>query len=90
MEDWSLIPSSCSMRTNIRTLAQKFLDYRPAIQERYDEYRARWHTAIAIEKAPEAFIDESRLMLGILWNRMKMEDDVLHPKIVRDGCNNTN
>jgi hypothetical protein len=64
-------------------LAQKFLDDRKAIQQRYDEYRAQWPTAIAIEKSPEAFIEDTRLILGILWNRMKLEDDVLHPEIVR-------
>ena len=84
MEDRSLYPNLVHHAdAQIRTLAQKFLDDRKAIQQRYDDYRALWSTAHAIERAPEAFIDETRLILGLLYNRMKLEDDVLHPEIVR-------
>jgi len=84
MEDRSLYPNLLQHTdAHIRTLAQRFLDERKAIQQRYDEYRARWSTAHTIERAAEAFIDETRLILGLLYNRMKLEDDVLHPEIVR-------
>jgi hypothetical protein len=84
MEDRSLYPKVLQHSDpQIRALAQKFLDDRKAIQQRYDEYRAQWPTAMAIEKSPEAFIEDTRLILGLLWNRMKLEDDVLHPEIVR-------
>jgi hypothetical protein len=84
MEDRSLYPKLLQHGDlQIRTLAQKFLDDRKTIQERYDEYRGAWHTAMAIEKSPEAFIEDTRLILGILYQRMKLEDDVLHPEIVR-------
>jgi hemerythrin HHE cation binding domain-containing protein len=84
MEDRSLYPNLVNHRdVALRTLAVRFLDERATIWQKYDEYKARWHTTAAIEAGPDAFIDETRKILGMLWNRMKMEDDVLHPEIVR-------
>ncbi|MDB4971220.1 MAG: hypothetical protein JWN44_6909 [Myxococcales bacterium] len=84
MEDRSLYPHLVQHSDlQIRTLAQKFLHDRKAIQQHFDEYRALWPTAAAIERSPEPFIADTRLVLGVLWNRMKLEDDVLHPEIVR-------
>ncbi len=84
MEDRSLYPNLVNHRDlQLRTLALRFLDDRAVLRERYDEYKARWPSATAIEARAEQFIDETRAILGMLWNRMKMEDDVLHPEIVR-------
>lgn len=84
MEDRSLYPNLVNHRDlQLRTLAVRFLDERAVLRQRYDEYKARWHSAAAIEAGAETFIDETRAILGMLWNRMKMEDDVLHPEIVR-------
>jgi hypothetical protein len=84
MEDRSLYPGLVQHKDlQLRTLAQRFLDERCMIQERYDGYRGRWTSAAAIERDAEAFIEETRQVLGMLWNRMKMEDDVFHPEIVR-------
>jgi Hemerythrin HHE cation binding domain len=84
MEDRSLYPHLLTHGdTHLRTLAQRFLDERAALRRQYDDYRAHWPAASAIEGAAERFIDETRVILGVLWNRMKMEDDVLHPEIVR-------
>jgi hypothetical protein len=84
MEDRSLYPNLIHHRDlQLRTLAQRFLDERAALRERYDEFRARWSSAAAIEGGAEQFIDDTRAVLGMLWTRMKMEDDVLHPEIVR-------
>jgi hypothetical protein len=84
MEDRSLYPNLVHHRdVQLRTLAVRFLDERAILSQRYDDYKARWHSAAVIEARPEAFIDETRQVLGIMWNRMKMEDDVLHPEIVR-------
>lgn len=84
MEDRSLYPGLVNHRdTQLRTLAQRFLDERAQLRTRYDEYRARWASAQAIEREAERFIDETREILAMLWTRMKMEDDVLHPEIVR-------
>jgi hypothetical protein len=84
MEDRSLYPNLVNHRdAALRTLAVRFLEERAAIRQRYDDYKARWHTTGAIEAGAEKFIDETRQILGMLWNRMKMEDDVLHPEIVR-------
>ena len=84
MEDRSLYPHLVHHRDlQLRTLAQRFLDERAALRQRYDEYRARWPSATVIEGGAEAFIDDTRGILGMLWTRMKTEDDVLHPEIVR-------
>jgi hypothetical protein len=84
MEDRSLYPHLVHHRDlQLRTLAQRFLDERAALRERYDEFRAHWASSAAIEGGAEKFIDETRGILGMLWTRMKMEDDVLHPEIVR-------
>ncbi len=84
MEDRSLYPHLVEHRDlQLRTLAQRFLNDRAELQQRYDEYRARWASTAAIEGGAEQFIDETRLILGMLWTRMKLEDDVLHPEIVR-------
>jgi hypothetical protein len=53
------------------------------LQAEFERYRRRWGTTAAIEAGAAAFIDDTRAMLGLLWNRMKLEDDVLHPEIVR-------
>jgi hypothetical protein len=84
MEDRSLYPHLVNHRdAALRTLARRFLDERAELRARYDDYRARWSTAAAIAAEVERFIDETRLVLGMLWTRMKLEDDVLHPEIVR-------
>jgi hypothetical protein len=84
MEDRSLYPRLLSNADlHLRTLAQRFLDERGQISERYESYRARWSSAAAIEAGAAAFVDDTRAILGLLWNRMKLEDDVLHPEIVR-------
>ena len=84
MEDRSLYPNLVNHRDlQLRRLAVRFLDERAVLSARYDDYKTRWHCTAAIEARPEAFIDETRQVLGIMWNRMKMEDDVLHPEIVR-------
>ena len=84
MEDRSLYPHLVEHRDlQLRTLAQRFLNERAALRQRYDEYRASWSSAAVIEGRAERFIDDTRTILGMLWTRMKMEDDVLHPEIVR-------
>jgi hypothetical protein len=84
MEDRSLYPHLVNHRDlQLRTLAVRFLDERAALRQGYDDYQHRWPSAIAIERDAERFIDESRKILGMMWTRMKMEDDVLHPEIVR-------
>lgn len=84
MEDRSLYPNLVNHRdVALRTLAIRFLDERAMLRDRYEEYKARWSSATAIEANAEKFIEESRQILGMMWTRMKMEDDVLHPEIVR-------
>lgn len=84
MEDRSLYPNLINHRDlQLRTLAQRFLDERAVVRDRYEDYKHRWPSAAAIEAGAEKFIDETRQVLGLLWTRMKMEDDVLHPEIVR-------
>jgi len=84
MEDRSHYPGLVQHKDlQLRTMARRFLDERGTIQERYDAYHALWSSTAAIERDPARFIDETRLILGVLWNRMKLEDDVLHPEIVR-------
>jgi hypothetical protein len=84
MEDRSLYPHLVNHRDlQLRTLAVRFLDERAALRQDYDDYQHRWPSAIAIERDAERFIDDSRRILGMLWTRMKREDDVLHPEIVR-------
>jgi|KBSMisStandDraft_5_1062788.scaffolds.fasta_scaffold601872_2 hypothetical protein len=84
MEDRSLYPNLVNHRdVALRTMAVRFLDERAVMSSRYEEYKGRWHSAGTIEAGAEQFIEETRLILGMLWNRMKMEDDVLHPEIVR-------
>jgi hypothetical protein len=84
MEDRSLYPHLVNHRDlELRTLAVRFLDERAALRDRYDAYQHRWPSAIAIERDADRFIDDSREILGMLWTRMKTEDDVLHPQIIR-------
>jgi hemerythrin HHE cation binding domain-containing protein len=84
MEDRSLYPNLVHHQDlQLRTLAVRFLAERTTLCRNFDDYRARWLSAAAIERDAERFIDDSRLILGKLWTRMKMEDDVLHPEIVR-------
>jgi hypothetical protein len=84
MEDRSLYPHLVNHRDlQLRTLALRFLDERAALRDRYEEYKRRWPSATAIERDAGRFIDESRQILGMLWTRMKQEDDVLHPQIIR-------
>jgi hypothetical protein len=84
MEDRSLYPRLIQHRdVQLRTMAQRFLTERVQIRERFDGYRAEWSSAAVIERDPARFVDDTRVMLGMLWSRMKMEDDVFHPEIVR-------
>jgi hemerythrin-like domain-containing protein len=84
MEDRSLYPHLVDHRDlQLRTLAQRFLDERAALRQRYEEYQALWPSAVAIGRDANRFIDDTRQVLGMLWTRMKLEDDVLHPEIVR-------
>ncbi|HEY2747994.1 MAG TPA: hemerythrin domain-containing protein [Polyangia bacterium] len=84
MEDRSLYPHLVRHPDlQLRTLAQRFLDERALLRQSYDDYRARWASPAAIEAGADAFVEETRLILGLLWTRMKTEDDVLHPEIVR-------
>lgn len=84
MEDRALYPGLLQHRdAQLRTLAERFLAERAAIKQQFDDYRQRWPTAAAIAISPEEFIEETRVVLGLLWNRMQLEDQVLHPEIVR-------
>jgi hypothetical protein len=84
MEDRSLYPRLLQHDdAQLRTLARRFLDERVRLQEHFDAYRARWTSAAVIEADAAAFIDQTREVLGLMWNRMKLEDEVLHPEIVR-------
>jgi hypothetical protein len=84
MEDRSLYPSLVNHRdAQLRTLAQQFLDERAELRERYDAYKARWTSAASIQGAAEKFVDETRQILAMLYMRMKKEDDLFHPEIVR-------
>jgi hypothetical protein len=67
----------------LRALAERFWTERAAVQTEFEEYRASWPSAASIAIAPAQFIEETRAVLGTLWRRMKQEDDVLHPEIVR-------
>jgi Hemerythrin HHE cation binding domain len=67
----------------LRALAERFWAERAKVQAEFAEYRASWPSAASIAIAPAQFIEETRQMLGTLWRRMKQEDDVLHPEIVR-------
>ena len=84
MEDRSLYPNLVNHHDlQLRTLALRFLDERTALRDRYDAYQHRWPSATTIERDPDAFIEDSRQILGMLWTRMKTEDDILHPEILR-------
>lgn len=84
MEDRSLYPRLLQHpEAQMRALARRFLDERHAIRQRFEDYRALWSSAAAIVGSPAAFVDDTRLMLGMLWSRMKLEDDVFHPEIIR-------
>jgi hypothetical protein len=84
MEDRSLYPRLLEHEdAALRALARRFLDERGALREEFERYRAHFPSTAAIEAEPAAFVDETRVMLGMLWRRMKLEDDELHPAIVR-------
>lgn len=84
MEDRSFYPRLVGHGDReLASLARRFLDERGVLEQRFRDYRALWPSAVAIEGAPAAFVDETRRLLGLMWNRMKMEDEVLHPAIVR-------
>jgi hypothetical protein len=84
MEDRSLYPRLLEHEdAQLRALAKRFLDERGMLRSQFDRYREHFPSAASIEAAPAAFVDETRAMLGVLYNRMKLEDDVLHPEIVR-------
>src|SRR4051794_14624002 len=51
MEDRSLYPNLIRHGDlQLRTLAQRFLDERATLRQRYDEYRASWPSAAVIER----------------------------------------
>jgi hypothetical protein len=84
MEDRSLYPRLLEHDDpQLRALAKRFLDERGQLSEEFERYRRHFSSTAAIEAEPAAFVDETRAVLGLLWNRMKLEDDVLHPEIVR-------
>jgi hypothetical protein len=83
MEDRSFYPGLLDHKDpELRALAARLLDERRRIERRYEQYRERWATASAIVAAPEAFIDDSREILGLLWQRMHDEDERFHPEII--------
>ncbi len=83
MEDRSFYPGLLDHRDpELRALAAQLLDERRRSELRYERYRERWPSATAIAAAPEAFIDDTREVLGLLWQRMHDEDDRFHPEIV--------
>ncbi len=67
----------------LRALAERFWTERAQVQAEFAEYRASWPSSAAIAIAPWQFIEETRAVLGTLWRRMKQEDEVLHPEVVR-------
>ena len=84
MEDRSLYPRLLEHDDpQLRALAKRFLDERGQLYDEFERYRRHFSSTAAIEAEPAAFVDETRAVLGLLWNRMKLEDDVLHPEIVR-------
>lgn len=84
MEDRSFYPRLIGHADReLSSLARRFLDERGLLEQRFRDYRAAWPSAMVIEGAPAGFVDDTRALLGLMWNRMKMEDDVLHPAIVR-------
>jgi hypothetical protein len=84
MEDRSLYPSLLHHPDpQLRALAERFLGEREQLQQEFAEYRGNWPSSASIAIAPAQFIEETRMVLGTLWRRMKQEDEVLHPQIVR-------
>ncbi len=82
MEDRSFYPSLMIHRDpELRALAKKFLDERAAIEASYATWRDRWAQPADIERAPQAFVEETRAILKTLWERMREEDDSFHPVI---------
>lgn len=67
----------------LRALAERFWAERTRVQSEFAEYRASWPSSAAIAIAPSQFIEDTRAVLGTLWQRMKQEDEVLHPEVVR-------
>jgi len=83
MEDRSFYPSLLGHRDEaLREMARTFLDERADLERRYEGYRDAWPNAAAIAGAPERFADETRQILGMLWQRMHDEDDRFHPEII--------
>jgi len=83
MEDRSFYPSLLQHRDpSLRELARTFLDERAELERRYDAYRERWPSAQAIAGDAAAFVEHTREILGVLWQRMHDEDDRFHPEII--------
>jgi hypothetical protein len=84
MEDASLYPSLLSHPDpTLQTLARRYLDERAAIERAFEHYRTRFSSAAMIAAAPEAFVEASREVLGVLYVRMQQEDNDLHPEILK-------
>src|SRR4051812_20481317 len=70
MEDRSLYPRLLEHDDpQLRALAKRFLDERGLLQGEFDRYRQQFPSTAAIDAAPAPFVDETRAILGIMYNR---------------------
>lgn len=84
LEDRTLYPELLHHADRrLRELGQRFLAERAQLQAQFAEYRATWTSSAAIAIAPAQFIEETQLVLDALWRRMKQENEVLQPEILR-------
>lgn len=79
MEDKSLYPHLLEHPDEqIKSVTAEFIDEMGNIGKLVTEYKNKWPSKSAIEKNPAGFIEETRVILNALANRIKKENNELY------------
>lgn len=78
-EDRSLYPHLLSSQdSKLKEMAQKYMDEMGGIAAAFKGYVSKWPHAMAIQKAPADFIEETKGVFDALAKRIEREDDELY------------
>lgn len=86
MEDNALYPRLMNHKDpQVATLASRYMSEMGGIKSAFLDYSQRWRVADAVERAPQAFIEETRVIFDALARRIHREDNELYPLVDKHG-----
>ncbi|MBI3130653.1 MAG: hemerythrin domain-containing protein [Acidobacteria bacterium] len=86
MEDRLLYPTLLnSGREEASALAHRYSEDMGGVREAFGAYLATWRSGSAIQKDPNGFIAQSRVMIAAVGMRIEAEEAHLYPAAERPG-----